>query len=128
MTEQPEKVRHADTFNIINLIGFLAAAACFALVNVAITLTILERTGNLGRPEIVSIDAADLIRGFVDAQGRDVSDEELQARVRALNANLDPIVEAYARERGLMIVNAAAVLGGVRDITPDLLHQTGLLQ
>ena len=97
-------------------------------MNVAITLTVLDRTGNLGRPEIVSIDAADLIRGFVDAQGRDVSDEELQARVRALNANLDPIVQAYARERGLMIVNSAAVLGGVRDITPDLLQQTGLLQ
>ena len=128
MTDQSNKVSSTDLFNITNLIGLLAGAACFDLVNVAITLTVLDRTGNLGRPEIVSIDAADLIRGFVDAQGRDVSDEELQARVRALNANLDPIVQAYARERGLMIVNSAAVLGGVRDITPDLLQQTGLLQ
>lgn len=128
MTDQSNKVSITDSFNITNLIGLLAGAACFALVNVAITLTVLDRTGNLGRPEIVSIDAANLIRGFVDAQGRDVSDEELQARVRALNANLDPIVQAYASERGLMIVNSAAVLGGARDITPDLLQQTGLLQ
>lgn len=128
MTDQTNKVSKPDLFNITNLIGVLTVAACFALVNVAITLTVLDSTGNLGRPEIVSIDAADLIRGFVDAQGRDVSDEELQARVRALNANLDPIVQAYASERGLMIVNSAAVLGGVRDITPDLLQQTGLLQ
>ncbi len=128
MTDPANKVSKSDLFNITNLIGFLAAAACFALVNVAITLTVLDRTGNLGRPEVVSIDAADLIRSFVNAQGRDVSDEELQARVRVLNANLDPIVQAYAIERGLMIVNSAAVLGGVRDITPELLQQTGLLQ
>ncbi len=128
MPDRENKVSTTDLFNITNLISLLAGAACFALVNVAITLTVLDRTGNLGRPEIVSIDAADLIRGFVDAQGRDVSDEELQARVRVLNANLDPIVRAYASERGLMIVNSAAVLGGVRDITPDLLQQTGLLQ
>ncbi len=128
MTDPANKVSNTDLFNITNLIGFLAAAVCFALVNVAITLTVLDRTGNLGRPEVVSIDAADLIRSFVNAQGRDVSDEELQARVRALNANLDPIVQAYAIERGLMIVNSAAVLGGVRDITPELLQQTGLLQ
>jgi len=128
MTDPANKVSKPDLFNITNIIGFFAAAACFALVNVAITLTVLDRTGNLGRPEVVSIDAADLIRSFVNAQGRDVSDEELQARVRVLNANLDPIVEAYAIERGLMIVNSAAVLGGVRDITPELLQQTGLLQ
>ena len=106
----------------------MAGAACFALVNVAITLTVLDRTGNLGRPEIVSIDAADLIRGFVDAQGRDVSDEELQARVRVLNANFVPIVQAYPRDHGLIIVNSAAARGGVRDITAVLLQQTVLLQ
>ncbi|MEO1563949.1 MAG: TrbI F-type domain-containing protein [Pseudomonadota bacterium] len=128
MNDPVNKVSSSDLFNITNIIGFFAAAACFALVNVAITLTVLDRTGNLGRPEVVSIDAADLIRSFVNAQGRDVSDEELQARVRALNANLDPIVEAYAIERGLMIVNSAAVLGGVRDISPELLQHTGLLQ
>ncbi len=128
MTDAANKISNTDLFNITNFIGLLSAAACFALVNVAITLTVLDRTGNLGRPEVVSIDAADLIRSFVNAQGRDVPDEELQARVRALNANLDPIVQAYAIERGLMIVNSAAVLGGVRDITPELLQQTGLLQ
>ncbi len=128
MNKDEKQVSNTDLFNIRQIIGFLAAAACFALVNVAITLTVLDRSGNLGHPEVVSIDAADLIRTFVDAQGRDVSDEELQARVRVLNANLEPIVQAYAMERGLVIVSSAAALGGVRDVTPEFLHNAGLLQ
>ncbi len=127
MNEGEKQVSTIDLFNIRQIISFLAGAACFALVNVAITLTVLDRSGNLGHPEVVSIDAADLIRTFVDAQGRDVSDEELQARVRVLNANLEPIVQAYAMERGLVIVSSAAALGGVRDVTPEFLHNAGLL-
>ena len=128
MPDQQNKVSNTDLFNIRNLIGFFAGATCFALVNVAITLTVLDRSGNLGHPEVVSIDAVDLIRAFVDAQGREVSDEELQARVRVLNANLEPVVQAYAMERGLVIVSSAAALGGVRDVTPEFLQTTGLLE
>jgi hypothetical protein len=106
----------------------LFGSIVLAIVNVAVTLIVLDMSGNLGRQEIVSIDAADLIKGFVAAQGPDVSDDELQARIRALNANIDPLIRAYAAERNLLVVNAAAVLGGVRDVTPDLLHQTGLVQ
>lgn len=123
-----DKVSDADSINIIKVIGLAGAVIAFALVNVAITLMVLKHSGNLGRPEVVSIDAADLIRGFVDAQRPDVSDEELQARIRVLNANLDPIVQAYAREHGLVIVNSAVVLAGIRDVTSELLHDTGLLQ
>ena len=123
-----DKVSDADSIDIIKVIGLAGAAVAFALVNVAITLMVLKHSGNLGRPEVVSIDAADLIRGFVDAQGPDVSDEELQARVRVLNANLDPIVQAYAREHGLVIVNSAVVLAGIRDVTSEVLQNTGLLQ
>ena len=128
MPDSQNKVSNTDSFNITNIIGYFAGAVCLALVNVAITLTVLERTGNLGRPEVVSIDAADLIRAFVDAQGSAVSDEELQARVRVLNANLDLIVQAYAIERGLVIVSSDAVLGGAHDVTSELLQDTGLLQ
>lgn len=128
MPDSQNKVSNTDLFNITNIIGYFAGAVCLALVNVAITLTLLERTGNLGRPEVVSIDAADLIRAFVDAQGSAVSDEELQARVRVLNANLDPIVQAYARENGLVIVSSDAVLAGIRDVTSEVLYSTGLLQ
>ncbi|MBF9052269.1 TrbI F-type domain-containing protein [Roseobacter sp. HKCCD9010] len=128
MPNSQNKVSNADSFNITNIIGYFAGTVCLALVNVAITLTLLERTGNLGRPEVVSIDAADLIRAFVDAQGSAVSDEELQARVRVLNANLDPIVQAYAREHGLVIVSSDAVLAGIRDVTSEVLYNTGLLQ
>ena len=128
MPDSQNKVSNTDLFNITNIIGYFAGAVCLALVNVAITLTVLERTGNLGRPEVVSIDAADLIRAFVDAQGSAVSDEELQARVRVLNANLDPIVQAYAREHRLVIVSSDAVLAGIRDVTSELLQDTGLLQ
>lgn len=128
MSDQANKISKPDLFNITVLIGLTATAACFAIVNVAITLTVLDRTGNLSRPEIVSVDAADLIKGFVEAQGRGVSDEELQARVRLLNANVDQLIQAYAAERQLLVVNSAAVLGGVRDITPEFLINAGLLQ
>ncbi|WP_299751885.1 TrbI F-type domain-containing protein [uncultured Tateyamaria sp.] len=127
MRDPQNKDSDTDSFNIIKIIGFAGGAVAFALVNVAITLTVLKHSGNLGHPEVVSIDAVDLIRAFVDAQGRDVSDEELQARVRVLNANLEPIVQAYAMERGLVIVSSAAALGGVRDVTPEFLHNAGLL-
>ena len=128
MSDQVNKVSKPDLFNITTLISLLAVAAVLAIVNVAITLTVLDRTGNLARPEIVSVDAAELIKGFVEAQGRGVSDEELQARVHVLNANVDQLIQAYAIERQLLVVNSAAVLGGVRDITPEFLINTGLLQ
>jgi len=128
MSDQVNKVSISDSFNITTLISLFAVAAVLAIVNVAITLTVLDRTGNLARPEVVSVDAAELIKGFVEAQGRGVSDEELQARVRALNANVDQLIQAYATERQLLVVNSAAVLGGVRDITPEFLINTGLLQ
>ena len=128
MSDQVNKVSKPDLFNITTLISLMAVAVVLALVNVAITLTVLDRTGNLARPEIVSVDAAELIKGFVAAQGRGVSDEELQARVRVLNANVDQLIQAYATERQLLVVNSAAVLGGVRDITPEFLINTGLLQ
>ena len=128
MSDQVNKVSKPDLFNITTLISLLAVAAVLAIVNVAITLTVLDRTGNLARPEIVSVDAAELIKGFVAAQGRGVSDEELAARVRVLNANVDQLIQAYATERQLLVVNSAAVLGGARDITPEFLINTGLLQ
>ena len=128
MSDQVNKVSISDSFNITTLISLFAVAAVLAIVNVAITLTVLDRTGNLARPEIVSVDAAELIKGFVAAQGRGVSDEELAARVRVLNANVDQLIQAYATERQLLVVNSAAVLGGVRDITPEFLINTGLLQ
>ena len=128
MSDQVNKVSKPDLFNITTLISLLAVAAVLAIVNVAITLTVLDRTGNLARPEIVSVDAAELIKGFVAAQGRGVSDEELAARVRVLNANVDQLIQAYATERQLLVVHSAAVLGGARDITPEFLINKGLLQ
>lgn len=113
------------TYGVFNI---LFGAIVLSIVNVAVTLIVLDKTGNLGRQEIVSIDAADLIKGFVSAQSPDVTDDELQGLIRALNANIDPLIEAYAAERNLLVVNAAAILGGARDITPDLLLETGLVQ
>ena len=127
MPDRENKVSTTDIFNITSLIGVIATMLVMVLINVAVTLVVLDRTGNLNRPEIVSIDAADLIRNFVAAQGPEISEAELQTRVRLLNANFDQLAAAYAAERGLLIVNAAAVLGGTRDVTAELLQNTGLI-
>lgn len=128
-TSQLDLPSEADVkvFNITNLIGLVSGGLLMVLINVAVTLVVLDQTGNLNRPEIVAVDAADLIRSFVAAQDVSLPEEELQARVRVLNANFDLLAATYASERGLLIVNSAAILGGARDVTSELLQSTGLL-
>lgn len=128
-TSQLDLLTEADVnvFNITNLIGLVSGGLLMVLINVAVTLVVLDQTGNLNRPEIVAVDAADLIRSFVAAQDVSLPEEELQARVRMLNANFDLLAATYASERGLLIVNSAAILGGARDVTSELLQSTGLL-
>ncbi len=115
-------------FNINFIIGTCLAATALAAINVAITLWILERNDLLRAPEIVSIDAANMVMGFVAAQDPDVSQEALQARIRNLNAGLDGAIADFAQERGVIVVNSAAVLGGTRDVTPEMLAALGLKQ
>lgn len=128
-TSQLDLLTEADVnvFNITTLIGLVSGGLLMVLINVAVTLVVLDQTGNLNRPEIVAVDAADLIRSFVAAQDVSLPEEELQARVRVLNANFDLLAATYASERGLLIVNSAAILGGARDVTSELLQSTGLL-
>ena len=114
--------------NISLLIRAGLAATALAVVNVALTIWILDRNDLLHAPEIVSIDAADMVVGFVAAQDPDVSQEELQARIRNLNAGLDDAIADFAEERGVIVVNAAAVLGGTRDVTPEMLAVLGVVQ
>lgn len=128
-TSQLDLLTEADVnvFNITTLIGLVSGGLLMVLINVAVTLVVLDQTGNLNRPEIVAVDAADLIRSFVAAQDVSLPEEELLARVRVLNANFDLLAATYASERGLLIVNSAAILGGARDVTSELLQSTGLL-
>lgn len=127
-TSLPATVTAPSSFGIKSVLSLLAAAVALTVINVAITLTVLDRYGFLKNQEVVSLDAATMIMGFVAAQGADVSEEELQSRIRALNANLDEIVATFANERGVIVVNSAAVLGGTRDVTPDMLASLGLQQ
>lgn len=108
------------------IVGLLFGAAALVVVNVAVTLAVLDRNGLLGAPEIVSLNAADMVVGFIAAQGADVSEDDLEARIRTLNANLDGAIATFAEERGIVVVNSAAVLGGTRDVTPELLAALGL--
>lgn len=124
----PATVQAPSSFGIRSVLGLLAAAIALTVINVAITLTVLDRYGFLNSQEVVSLDAATMIMGFVAAQGEDVSEQELQSRILSLNANLDEIIATFANERGVIVVNSAAVLGGTRDVTPDMLASLGLQQ
>ena len=66
--------------------------------------------------------------GFVATKGEDVSEQEWQSRILSIRANLDEIMATLANERGVIVVNSAAVLGGTRDVTPDMLASLGLQQ
>lgn len=109
-----------------SILGVLLAALVFTVLNVAVTLAVLDRNGLLASPEIVSLSAADMVVGFVAAQDPGLSQDDLEARIRVLNANLDSAIAAFAAERGIIVVNSAAVLGGARDVTPELLAALGL--
>ena len=124
----PATVQAPSSFGIRSVLGLLAAAIALTVINVAITLTVLDRYGFLNSQEVVSLDAATMIMGFVAAQGEDVSEQELQSRILSLYANLDEIIATFANERGVIVVNSAAVLGGTRDVTPDMLASLGLQQ
>ena len=120
----------ADTnpITMSTLIGACFAGAALLVLNLAVTLSVLDLYGLLQNREIVSINAADMVMGFVAAQDATISEEELQLRVRALNQNLDQVIGAFAQERNVIVVNSAAVLGGTRDVTGDVLAHLGVVQ
>lgn len=124
----PDTKENESLFNIRFIIGLFCAACVFAILNLALTLLVLDRSGNLTSREIVSINAADMVMGFVASQDPSISEEELKAKVLQLNQSLDPIISAFAAENNLIVVNSAAVLGGTRDITPAMLASLGLKQ
>ena len=66
--------------------------------------------------------------GFVATKGEDVSEQEWQSRILSIRANLDEIMATLANERGVIVVNSAAVLGGTREVTPDMRASLGLQQ
>lgn len=119
---------NVNIFNIRFLIGLLAAAGVLAILNLALTLYILDRNNLLTPREIVSINAADMLMGFVAAQDPSISEDELKARIVRLNGALDSLILDFAARNDLVVVNSAAVLGGTRDVTPLLLSQLGMIQ
>ena len=65
---------------------------------------------------------------FVASQDPTISAEELAARVKDLNATIDARIERFASERGVIVVNSAAVLAGMRDATGELLSHLEIRQ
>jgi len=106
---------------ICTLATQIAVAAALLILNLALTLFVLDRHGHLRTPEIVSINAPALIREFVATQEVGVSDQELQDRIRTLNQSLDGAIDAFAVERNVIVVSSTAALGGTRDVTADVL-------
>lgn len=119
---------NVNTFNISTIIRYAFTGVALVVLNLAVTLAVLDYNGLLRTPEIVSLDAANMVLGFVSAQDPDVTEDVLQARIRSLNANLDGVIASYAQDRGVIVVNSAAVLGGTRDVTGDVLAALGIVQ
>jgi len=118
----------ANHINMSTLFGACFVAVALLVLNLAVTLSVLDRYGLLQNREIVSINAANMVMGFVAAQDARISEEELQLRVRALNQSLDAVIGTFAQNRNLIVVNSAAVLGGTRDVTGDVLAHLGVVQ
>lgn len=106
----------SSSFMILLLSGF---AIC--TLNLAITLFVLDHYDLLGGREIVSVNAADTLMAFVASQDPTISSEELERRVKALNVNIDAEIDHFANQRGVIVVNSAAILAGARDATGELL-------
>lgn len=127
LTTVPDEI-NVNSINITTIMRLGFSALVLVVINLAVTLGILDHYGLLQKQEIVSLDAADMVLGFVASQGPDASEEELAAGIQNLNANLDQAVQQFAQSRGVIVVNSAAVLGGTRDVTPDMLTALGLAQ
>lgn len=104
--------------DFVTIIGVLAVTVA---INLALTFYLFDRYGFLEEREIVSINAADTLVAFVASQDPSVTSDELAARVKDLNNKIDAQIEKFAFERGVIVVNSAAVLAGARDVTGDLL-------
>lgn len=111
-----------------NVLLIVIAFAATIAVNLAVTLFVLDHYKLLSDREIVSINAADTLMAFVASQDPTISAEELAARVKDLNATIDARIERFASERGVIVVNSAAVLAGMRDATGELLSHLEIRQ
>lgn len=111
-------------FTITNLmVGFFFAIGV-TLVNLILAdKLIADKTALPGSGEVVTINVADMLLGFVTGNAPDISQAELQRRTRALNADLEAVVASLAEEYNFIVVNGGSVLAGARDITPMVLDR-----
>ena len=119
----PQLTQHS-VFTITNLIIGFAFAISVTLVNLVLTDKLIsDRAFLAGVGEVVTINVADMLLGFVTGNAPDISQVELQRRTRALNTDLEAVVASLAKEHGFIVVNAGSVLAGARDITPMVLDR-----
>lgn len=120
MTDTPSQ------FNISLILGIAGLAVGVIAANVAITSYLIKQSEADAAPTLVTVNAADMLLGLVASQPADTTSEELVALSKRFNGELDGILERFAAERNLMIVNSAAVISGALDVTPAVLRSISL--
>lgn len=128
MEKQRDNATSGAIIDIRYILRLTLSGVVLLACNLAVTLVVLDYAGLLERPEIVSVNAADMLTGFVVAQDPDISEEDLARRLREMNAGLEEAIDRVARDHNLIVVNSAAVLAGPRDITPQMLAFMGVSQ
>jgi len=108
-------------FNISLIIGGLAAACVFAAANLALTLYVLDQRGGTS-PQIVSINAADMMLMAMSTVDPSITEEDLSRYVRTMNSELGDVVTRFAAENNLIVINSASVLSGAPDVTDNVLR------
>ena len=107
--------------NISFLISILAAAIIFLCINVALILYLIDTRAS-DAPRLVTVNAADMMLKAMSTVDPSISEAELSAFVRSMNAELGGVVTQIAAENNLIVVNAASVLSGAPDITDTVLN------
>jgi len=120
MTDTPSR------FNISSLLGFGGLVVGIVAANVAITSYLIKQNAANAAPTLVTVNAADMLMGLVASQPEGTTSEELAALSKRFNGELDGILQRFAAERNLLIVNSAAVISGALDVTPAVLQSIGL--
>ena len=103
-------------FNITHLISLIGVFVILVTINVGVTQFLIARS-DMSRPAVVTVNAADLIVRSVSLLDPSVSEQELAAHMRAMNAELPEVVRTISLQNNLVVVNSASVLSGAPDIT-----------
>lgn len=115
-----------SSFNISSIIGSAALIVGTLAVNAFLTDHLMKQRLATDTPMVVTVNAADMLMGFVASRDPNISPAEIEAQAKAFNANLDGYLSDFAEQNNLLIVNSAAIVSGAPDVTAAVLQSIGL--